>query len=310
MKNIYKLLIAMVVLVSSTGLTKAQVSNWDAPWRGATHTYTFDVADNTNNVRWYVTTKADGTGLVEHDLATTYSFVTPTGTITDDVLNGVDEYSVKIQWGAEVPVDTDYFVWMEVDDNTSVCTNKMAVKIHTVATAFDALIADVTDAEGAVDPWTVLDDDAALDSETCPEDPENPINNDGGTDTYDAGQSTIVFRVERQFSLNAWNIGFEITEANGKTFTVEKIVAEGDDTGNIDVADSATGVINANTADNKVLVYVTVSNQPGVKLDLEMKLLKATTIDVTTNAADNNSDNNTATHTINSMPEIKGFIGS
>ncbi len=300
----------MVVLVSSTGLTKAQISDWDAPWRGAEHTYTFTVTDNTNPVRWYVTTGSDGTGLVEYGLATTYSFVTPTGTVTDDVLTGVDEYSVKIKWGAEVPVDTDYYVWMEVDDNSSGCTNKMAVKIHTVATAFDALIVNVTDAEGGVDPWTVLAGDASLDGATCPEDPETPINNDGGTDTYDAGQSTIVFRVERQFSLNKWDIGFSITENNSKPFVVEKIVATGDNTGDITVADAATGTVNANAADNKVLVYVTVSNQPGVTLDLNFNLVKAQTIDVITSAEDNNGTNNLATHQIKPMPVINGFTGS
>jgi hypothetical protein len=65
------------------------------------------------------------------------------------------------------------------------------------------------------------------------------------------------------------------------------------------------------SSDDYALVYVRVTNQQGVILDINMDLITANS---KTKDADNNLDNkvadNAVDHTINAMPAITGFGGN
>lgn len=104
----------VILLMTITLSTAWAQSTYNAPWPGATHTYSVTISDPTemNIVRWYVATSADGTKAAYN---TVYSFVTSGYNAANDQLEGTGVYEVQIAWGSNVPLDTDYYVFFEME---------------------------------------------------------------------------------------------------------------------------------------------------------------------------------------------------
>lgn len=277
------------------------------PWRGATHTYTAAVTDagNDNAVRWYVTTNASGTTKAVH--GSDFDFITSGYNAGTDQLEGTAVYSVQIQWGTTIAEAANYYVYLEVDDETSGCTNRMALHIQ-IAADFNALVYDVTGSAspGTVDPNTAASD---VEDETCPDDVTDAVWN--GTGHSDIGYSELVFRVERQFSVLAWQFEYALSEAGSKAFSIESIRFVDEGGTELYSGTNATGTVSVNSSEDYVLVYVQITNQQDVSLELDMDLLTANNL---TKDADDNLDSSTADnnadHRILPMPAITGFSGS
>jgi hypothetical protein len=300
----FLLYIALLMLLF-TCTAKAQ-STFKNPYRGAKHTYTATVTDTgaPNGVRWYVATDVNGT---KANYGEEYSFNTIGYNATYNALVGFGVYSVEITWGAEMVIGQKYYVFIEVDDDQSLCTNRMALEI-TASANFNALAMDVTgsDNPSTVDP-NAADED--IEEETCPDDVINPIWN--GTSQTDIGVSEIMFRIDREYSLNAWQFQYTVTEASNQPFEVKNIrFVHGTDP-DLYNGPNSTGTIFAGTTQNYVLAYVQITNQMGKTLNIEMNLITKNSLTKdSSNLLDSKAADNKADHLIKPMPIISGFGGN
>lgn len=298
MKNIFKILIALVVLVSFSEFTKAQ-STYELPYPGASHTYEFDGVAGTSVTDWFVSRDATvGASPIVGGASGDFVISAMNGTTPsmggDGVLTGTGVSKVSIAWNGTAA--GTYYVFLNVSDGT--CSNLKGYKVVVQTGEFNALIADVT---GSATPGTV-DTSGANDitSLTCPDETTiNPIVNEG---TPSLGTSDIVFRVNRQFTntANGWKVVFDAL-ATGASI---KEVKDASGT----VITEASGYTVGGTQ-NYILVTVTVPNAISTP-DFILKLNAAGTMDIVTNATDNNTSDNTATHQFNDMPTIGTLIGS
>lgn len=274
------------------------------PLQGESFTYTATVTDpgSDNPVRWYVTTNAAGT--IKADTTDVFYFETAGYVEPDSALTGTAVYSVDITWKTTATPGAHYYVFLEVDDDVSGCTNRMALDIQ-ISADFNAVVYDVT---GSSTPGTIYPNDPGedIEDETCPDDVENPIWD--GSGHTDIGYSEIVFRVEKEFSVLGWQFEYAITEADGDPFTIEnvRIVDEGStELYNGTLATQTVSGIGA--AVDYVLMYIQITNQQGVELTIDVDLLSAE--DTNSNTDSNGADDH-ADHVIQPMPEITGFGGS
>jgi len=299
MKNIYKILIALVVLVGSAELTKAQ-STFSLPYPGATHTYSFDAVGATNTTTWWISKNADGSSPL---VATEYEFVT-TGDydVTTDFnqgaftnqLTGTGISSVTIKWNGSAA--NKYYLFLEVSDAT--CSNLKGYMIDVQTGAFNALIADVTGsaAPGTVDT-SIANDITPL---TCPDETSrNPIVNEG---IYSLGTSALVYRVNREFTntTNGWIVDFDALIAGATISNVK-------DASGTTITDASGYTVGGDQ--NYILVTVTVNNTISTP-NVELTINSANTKDLVTNAADGDGSDNAATHTFNAIPTIGTMSGS
>lgn len=294
----------LLLLVASAGMAQ---STYLLPWRGATHTYSATVTDagNDNPVQWYVTTDAAGT--IKADTTIDFKFITSGYVEPDSALIGTAVYSVQIQWGTTVAEASNFYVFIAVDDETSGCTNRMGLHVQ-IAADFNAVAWDVT---GSANPGTVDPDGVGEDvsESTCPDDVIDPLW-DGDSHT-NIGYSEIVYRVDRQFSILAWQFEYQLSEASSKSFTLKNIRFV--DKGGSELYNGAnlTGTISVDSDEDYVLVYMQITNQQDVTLDLDFDLITSNSLtkDADDNLDSNLADNN-ADHTIKPMPAITGFGGS
>lgn len=298
--------ITLFLLLFSSLASVAQ-STYLLPWRGATHTYNATVTDagNDNAVRWYVTTDAAGT--IKADTLTDFKFVTAGYVEPDSALVGTAVYSVDITWGTTVAEASNFYVFLEVDDETSGCTNRMGMHIQ-IAADFNAVAWDVT---GSATPGTVDPDGAGEDveEETCPDDVVDPLWD--GSGHTDIGFSEIMYRVDRQFSILAWQFEYELSEASSQAFILENIRFVDQGGTELYNGTNLTGTVSVDSDEDYVLVYVQITNQQDKTLDMDFDLLTAdsNTKDADDNL-DSNSGDNSADHRILPMPAITGFGGS
>ena len=297
-------LILLLLLLVGVVETYAQ-STFNLPYRGATHTYSATVTDGgaPNPVRWYVATDAEGKFKASE--GTDYTFITPGYNAANQQLEGSAVYSVQLTWGTTIAVNSTYYVFIEVDDDVTNCSNRMALPV-TVTADFNALAYNVT---GSATPGTIVPGAGSdIITETCPDDVVNPIWN--GVGHTDIGTTEMVFRVQREHSLLAWQFGYNITEATSQAFTVTNVRMVNESGAQIyNAANAAATITGIASNQNYVLVYVKVANQQNINLAINLNLVSATTHD-----SDNNIDSsvadNLATHTIRSMPAITGFSGN
>lgn len=297
MKNLYKILIALVVLVSSSEFTKAQ-STYELPYPGSVHTYEFDNVVGTSTTDWFVSKDATvgATALVGGAGAEfVISAVNGTGTSIggDGVLTGTGVSKVQITWNGTA--SGKYYVFLNVDDGT--CSNLKGYMVDVQTGEFNALIADVT---GSATPGTV-DTSVANDitSTTCPDETTiSPIVNEG---TPSLGTSDIVFRVNREFTntTNGWKVAFDALAAGSAIKDVK-------DASGTTLTDAAGYLVGGDQ--DYILVTVTVTNAISTP-DVILTINSAGTIDVVTNAADNTAADNAATHQFEDMPTIGTIIG-
>ena len=303
MKHTIKITL-LFLLVSFTAMGQSTYLN---PFNGATHTYDATVVDDgdPNPVRWYVATDAEGNTKANH--GTDYTFITSGYNAGTDQLEANAVYSVQIEWGTGLTDGTNFYVYIEVDDDVTDCTNRMALQV-TIASEFNALVYNVT---GSATPGTVNPSNPAndIETETCPDDVINAVWN--GTGHSNIGYSELIFRVERELSLLAWQFEYALSEASAQAFSVNNIRVVNQSGTEIYSGTDITRVQSVAATQNYVLVYVQLDNQQGVNLEMDMDLL---TVNNNTKDAgdnlDNNAGDNNARHTIQPMPVISGFGGS
>ena len=293
-------------LLSLSGVSLAQ-STFQNPWRGITHTYTATVTDagNDNPVRWYVATDALGTTKAVY--GDDYTFVTSGYNSVTDQLEATALYSVDITWGTTVAEAANFYVFLEVDDETSGCTNRMSLHIQ-IAADFNAVVYDVT---GSSNPETVDPNSPSEDvtEETCPDDVQNPLWS--GTGHTDIGYSEIVYRVDREFSVLGWQFEYALSEGTSQAFNLESIRFVNQSGTELYNGTNLTGIISVGSSEDYVMVYAQLTNQQGITLDMDMDLITAgsNTKDADDNLDSNATDNN-ADHIILPMPVISGFTGN
>ncbi|MDQ2179489.1 hypothetical protein [Marinifilum sp. D714] len=297
MKNIYKLLIAMVVLVSSIELAKAQSSTYSNPWPGSSHTYSFGDNGTTNTTEWFISRNADGSNPIVGAAGNHFTIVGEgvAGTIdAKGVLSGKGINTLRVNWDGNAT--GVYYIFLQVIDATTSCSNLKGYMVDVVTGRFNALAENVTG--GTTDdknPEFV--DDAKIVAEGCSDETGNRIVNDG---TFSLGTTEVVFRVKRQYSLNEWHIDYGLSVG-----TTTKVVAADGST----IAVAAGGGYDIPSANDYVLVYVSVPNVETSAQAVVLTLDSAKTKDNTTSTTDAaskpaNPSDNVATYTIKSMPKI------
>jgi hypothetical protein len=297
------LLLTLLFLLFSL-VVKAQ-STYLLPWPGQTHTYSATVPVAGSEVRWYVTTDETGTTKAVH--GTDYSFVTSGYDAVDDQLEATGVYEVEITWGTSVAAAKHFYVFIEVDDVTSQCTNRMALDVQ-INADFNAVVYDVTTAS---DPATVASTDPSILEESCPDDVENAIYNSTTSSHTDIGYSELVYRIEREFSVLDWQFEYQLSEGSNQTFNLENIRMLNESGSEIYNGTDLTQTVTVGDAENYVLVYVQITNQQGTTLDMDLDLITSNSLtkDSGSNIDSNTTDNN-ADHTILPMPVISGFGGN
>ena len=120
----------------------------------------------------------------------------------------------------------------------------------------------------------------------------------------------MVFRVNREFSIQEWQFEYQLSEQSAKPFNVEAIsmVDEGGTT--VYSGTDLSNIVPVDGDENYVLVYVTITNQQGASLNIDFNLVTANgnTRDVGNNP-DSNTNDNLASFEIQAMPAITGFGG-
>jgi len=293
----------MIAMVMGLGQSFAQGSTYFAPFRGQTHIYNATVTDGAGlATRWYVATDADGTR-ANHTVDYTMTAASGSYNAGAQAWSGTGVYSVSITWGTALAVGTKYYVFLEVDDAVSGCTNRMAREV-TIASDFNALAYNVT---GAANPFTVNQGDPSIKAADCPDDVVNPIWS--GTGHTDIGTTTVVFKVERQFSIVAWQFEYSINNNGAALSGINNIRIVNESNTELYTGTNATGTINLAADQDFALVYVRMNNQQGATINIDFDLVIA---GGNTKDADNNLDvsADNATYTIQPLPVITGFGGS
>jgi hypothetical protein len=285
-----------------------QSSTYLNPMPGNTHNYSATVTDtgDPNEVRWYVATDAAGSTKAVH--GTDYTFVTTGYNSANDQLEGVAVYEVDITWGASVQDAENYYVFVEVDDDQTQCTNRMALPVQ-IAAEFNALVYNVT---GSATPETVIPDEPG--SDVLPSDCPvivNPVYDEGTGGHTNIGTTTITYRVEREFSVVGWSFNYSLYEALGNPFNLVNITMT--DAGGTQLysgtnliysGTNLTGTQAVDASEDYVLVTVEITNQQGVNLDMNLEL-KSASDDNGNN--DGNTGDNIDNFILEAMPEITGF---
>lgn len=296
MKNIYKLLIALVVLVSSVELTKAQ-STFEAPYPGSSHTYNFDNIDGGSTTTWYIS-RAAAIGAAPITFATSadseFTLSTVDGVTEADAsgnLTGSAISKVNIFWTGKAT--GTYYLFVDVSKDG--CSNIKGVKIDVQTGEFNAMIADVTGSEnqGIVDP---SDTDYDVTTETCPDQSTiSPIVN-LTPDTHSYGTSEIVYRVNREFTntTNGWQVTFDALRAGASITNIA------DAAGN-----SITAGLVATVGGTQDYILVTVTVDNAIATDDVLLIINTDgTKDLVTLATDKTLGDNIATHKFKAMPTI------
>ncbi|MDA3879417.1 MAG: hypothetical protein PF436_03425 [Prolixibacteraceae bacterium] len=299
--KLFTTIILTVLAVAALG----QTSTYLNPMPGNTHNYSATVNDtgDPDEVRWYVATDAAGNNKAVY--GTDYTFVTSGYNSTNDQLEGTAVYDVDITWGATVQNAEVYYVFIDVDDDQTQCTNHMALRVQ-IAAEFNALVYNVT---GSATPGTVIPDDPGNDvvDSDCPV-IINPVYNQATGGHTDIGTTIITYRVEREFSLVDWSFEYNLYEALGNPFNVVGITMEDESGSQIYSGTGLTGTQGVDASEDYVLVYVEVTNQQGVNLDINLELVTDNNNTADDNGnTDGNTSDNTDNYVIEAMPEITGF---
>jgi len=296
MKKVY---LVFIYLLITSFATMAQ-GTWNEPFRGEEHTYTATVTDGgTLATRWYVATDVNGTKATH---GTDYTITAASGALSVDHWAGTGVYSVDITWGAAISVGATYYVFLEVDDAVSGCTNRMASLI-TIASDFNVLAYNVT---GSADPFTAGQGDGDIKALDCPDDIVNPVW-DGDSHT-NIGTTEVVFKVERQFSLLGWQFEYSINNNGAALSGISNVRIVNASNTELYNGTNSTDVISVAAAQDFALVYVTMNNLQGATINIDFDIIIANNLTKDTdNYLDTSADN--TTYTIRPIPVITNFGG-
>jgi hypothetical protein len=297
-----KQILLITLLLLATAFTVRAQSTFENPYRGATHNYNATVAAGAGLVtRWYVATDAAGNKAVQ---GTDYTVTAASGAFSalENAWTGTGVYAVDITWGLGLTVGNNYYVFLEVDDAVSGCTNNMALQV-TIASDFNALAYNVT---GSANPFAAVQGDADIVAANCPDDIVNPVFD--GTGHTNIGTTQVVFKVERQFSVVAWQFEYSVNNGGTALAGLSNVrIVNGSNT-QLYNGTNSTGIISLAANQDFALVYLTIANQQGatINIDFDLIIANGNTSDTDGNL-DSSADN--ASYTIQPLPVITGFGG-
>ncbi|RXQ97727.1 hypothetical protein EO244_02255 [Ancylomarina salipaludis] len=304
MKNIYKLLIALVVLVNLTELTKAQ-GTYQTPWPGSSFKYSFGAMEAGNTTKWYVSRDANVNAIEIADPTGDFTISAIDGTgasVTGGVLTGQGISQVKIDWdGAATGI---YYVYLKVFDGSETqCFNVKGFRVDVVSGAFNAIAENVTGGTVDDNAQRGVVNDGSIVATDCPDESTiNPIANGGA---YSLGTTEVVFRVKREFSMNNWHLKFGLSVG-----TVKYVYGQD----NNEITETATNEYDVLAANDYVLVYVTVPNVQDATQDVTLTVDAVNTKDLVTSTTDqgstpaNDPTDNATTYTIKAIPTIGNMV--
>jgi len=302
MKNIYKLLIALVVLVGSTELTNAQ-GNYQAPWPGSSFKYSFGDLVNTNTTKWYVSRDADVNAAEITDPTDDFTISAINGTnpvFASGVLSGEGISQVTINWAGKAT--GTYYVYLKVfDGDETACFNVKGFRVDVVSGAFNVFASNVTGGT-SLDPLKLGEVVGGIVSTDCPnESTMNPIFGTG----YSLGTTEVVFKVTRELSMNNWHMKFGLSHG-----TVKHVYGED----NNKITETAINEYDVSAVNSYVLVYVTVPNVEVLAQTVELTIDENNTQDLVTLTTDlsslplNDPVDNVGTYTIKAIPSIGDIV--
>lgn len=283
------------------------------PFPGSVFRYAIlaDDPQGLNPVQWYVSTDPSGATKAVYgvDYTCTNLGAGATYNSTTQMVEGNGLYNVDIEWGSALTEGQVFYVFVLVTDAQTDCANTMGLPIE-ISAQFNALVVNVTasDNPGTVDPD---DEDNDIETETCPWDPEDPIFN--GVDGHnDIGYTEMVFRIERQFTVNSWQFEYRFSEQSSQSFNVEGIRFVDDEGAILSSTTDVTGSLAVPATEDYVLAYIRVTNQQGVTFNFNFDLLtgNALTKDLSNDELDSVPEDNSSSHTLKAMPIINGFTNN
>lgn len=297
--------ILIILCLVFWGYSATGQSHYQNPIAGYTHTYEAYVTDpgNMNPVRWYVATDVYGLNKAQH--GADYTFQSPGFSTADKVLLGTGVYSVTIEWGSSLEAGSVFYVFIEVDNYLTGCTNRMALPVTVAQSMFNVLVHNVT---ASANPGTVnpSDPDSDIETETCPDGIVDAVWD--GIGHTNIGYSQLIFRVERDISVLGWQFEYQITETNQTPFTIHNIQIVNPGGNLIYSGTDANKVQGVGITSDYVLVYIEIENQQGTMLDINFNIVTQNNQTKDTgNSLDANIEDNTARHTLLPMPAISGF---
>ena len=300
MKKIIFTLFALVAIVGISNKTFAQASTARAPYAGNEYTYQWNnVTCNTHT--FTVTTSTTGP-TTDQEAASGTTYTIETAATTGALSNAAA--SIGINWAADNAGNTRY-VWLTVNSADG-CSNYKRVTV--VIKSLDLIIADITTTYTS-GGWTTA---GASDVNSCPDDLVNP-----DTDNYDAGTTTIYFRVTRtEDGTNAlasdddWQFDLAVVDDNADAWGSYTIVVT-DGAANTITASGSTYAITANTS--YALVAVTFANEFEDTDAINETAFTASISNGKSGGFDEVSPKttnlNSADHSIKSTPSIGDFAG-
>lgn len=277
-------------------------STFDNPIRGQTHEYNANVTGGSGlTTRWYVASDVAGTKATE---GTDYTITAGSGAF-DSGANawvGTGVYVVNITWGTGLTVGDNYYVFLEVDASNG-CTNRMAQKV-TIAAYFKALAYNVT---GSSDPFAAAEGDGDIVASECPTPIVNPIWD--GTGHTDIGTTVVTFKVERRWSLLAWQFEYDLNDNLAVLAGINNIRIVNESNVELYNGTSSAGIVSLAANQNFALVYVTMQNKQGaaINIDFDLIIANGNTKDAGGNLC---PDAANAIYTIESIPAITNFGGN
>ena len=304
-KQIFTLLI-MLALVAVTGNVFAQTGSTPvAPYEGATHTYVLGGLTNGDTYVWGISTSANVYTTTTGDYAVTS---TPALGNTGTVSGGSATLTVKWNTGA---AGDNYWVWIQIIDQAGCPTYRALPVVPVAAPATYTVDFTVTALNDAGDETTTATNItngtySVNPTDVCPKFVGEDWISDGGINdaTTTDGNTYVYFRVDRN-STPATASGWNITPTTSGASAWE-----------VSTDASSWATMNATqtvTTGNVLYVRATVQNATTsqvVNFDITTTGQDAGGLYTDANTEGVGSNSNSASVTLNPLPEVGTFGGS
>ncbi|MBN1768952.1 MAG: hypothetical protein JXR50_02120 [Prolixibacteraceae bacterium] len=248
------------------------------PYEGATHTYVLNGLTPGVEYDFFMTLRADGSGVLDPNSENEFDFLTcPNGKV--EAGESTAKLPVKWRYGASYRA---YYLWVTLTPPNG-CSNSRCLEILPQPNAFDLLSENIP-----VD-----------NTESCPAiakaDGFNPL-----ADEYDAGTTTLKFKIRREGGNKAWTFEPKVfIEPNWNVdVSIVHIVAA--NAGLIEAGEANRYTVPA--SDDEVIVTVAVRNYEGTEQIVTMAVRNQQ--EESTQLGDSNSENDQVRHRITVMPII------
>lgn len=270
--------IIIIGMICALAISASAQSTPMHPYEGATHTYVLNGLSPGVEYIFFITSHADGSGLLDQNEINEFDFLTcPNGIVKAN--ESTAKLPIKWHYGASFRA---YYLWVTLTPPSG-CSTSRSLEILPQPNAFDLLSENIP-----VD-----------NTESCPAiskaDGFNPL-----ADEYSAGTSTVKFKVRREGGNKAWT--FEPKVFIEPTWNVDVSV--------VHIMAVNAGIIEANEAntytvpasDDEVIVTVAVRNYEGT--EQIVTLVVRNQQEESTKLGDSNHENDHVQHRITVMPLI------